>query len=208
MPRAKRTICSESLFHIYNRCVNKEWFVESPQKVFDTFCLHLNYCTIVFEVEVLSFVLMSNHYHMIARFPQANMPQMMHHFTKEVGRDLRKPTRRLNRTFGNRYCASLIPDQSRLEIVYKYVYANPVKAGLSDRAEIYPYSTLSGKLGLSRLQIRTVEDPILFAGDLSENLDWMNSIPPNKDWQRTAELARRSRFLGLRDRRSGEVLRF
>lgn len=58
---------------------------------------------------------------------------------------------------------------------YKYVYRNPVRAGLVELCEDWPYSTLHGLLGKSHLAIPLLEDSLLFDGSKNlEILNWLN----------------------------------
>jgi len=200
MPRQPVIECPDSFFHITNRCINKEWFIQSMDDVWEIFCLHLNYCIITFEIEVLSFALMMNHYHMICRFPQMNKSETMHHFSKEVGRDLRLPSHRINKTFGGRYSASQIPHNiETLRTVYKYVYANPVKAGITTNAETYRYSTLGGLIGNHPLDIKIIPDFIFPEKEISQHLNWINTLPNDELWRKTSFHLNRGIFRPAKD---------
>ena len=61
---------------------------------------------------------------------------------KEVTLDIQRCTGRINKIFGGRYKGTMITNYSYLVNVYKYIYRNPVEVGLSDKAELYPYSSL------------------------------------------------------------------
>lgn len=113
-----------------------------------------------------------------------NRAKMMHHFTAEVGRDLRKPSHRINRTFGNRYKSSQINSQIGYEQAYKYVYTNPLRADMGGDATSYKHSTLSRKLGFCHLDIRVSDDNILFKQDPSTICSWLNDLPNKSTWDR------------------------
>ena len=55
--------------------------------------------------------------------------------------------------FASRYKWSIVKNESHFTTVLKYIYQNPVRAKIVRNAETYPYSTLRGLLGLSKLQI-------------------------------------------------------
>ncbi len=86
---------------------------------------------------------------------------------------LTKSGNRINQTFGGRHFKTVLQAQNYFLNCYKYVYSNPLRAGLVKQAESYPYSTLHGLLGMNKLLIPTVEDDTLF-GDVEGTLRWLN----------------------------------
>jgi len=89
-----------------------------------------------------SFVLMENHYHLVLQTPDENIDRFMYEFNKNFSLELRQKTGLINRMFGGRYKWTLIKDKQHYFHVMKYVYLNPVKAGVVEVAEDYQYSTL------------------------------------------------------------------
>ena len=95
-----------------------------------------------YPVEIISFVLMSNHYHMIVRTPDKNIDLFMYEFNKHLANIILRRSSRVSRVFGSRYKWCLIKSQSYLYNCYRYVYQNPLRAGLVSKCENYPYSSL------------------------------------------------------------------
>lgn len=93
-------------------------------------------------ITLISFVLMSNHYHMLLRTPHENLDKFMYEFNKNFSLLVRYRAYRENRIFGNRYKWCLINSQKYFYNCYKYVYQNPMRARITLRCEDYPYSTL------------------------------------------------------------------
>jgi putative transposase len=116
---------------------------------------------------VAGFVLMDNHYHLLVLSPHENIDRIMYFFMKRLSFQIRKESGRINRIFGARYKGCLIKDETYLFNVYKYIYRNPVKAGLCDRIEEYPYSSWKE----SFVQIETLFFPV--KKSLGE-LRWLN----------------------------------
>lgn len=142
----------------------------------------------LYDVEIQSFVLMSNHYHLLIRTPEANLPKAMNYFQRELARQVNRHSNRINQVWGERYAWSMILNRPHMYNVYKYVYRNPVDAGLAATVEQYRYSTLHGLLGQSPLTIPLLEDQILFA-DLTAVLHWLNLPFPR---QHTREAIRKA----------------
>lgn len=173
MARARRVFSSEHPYHVTARCTNKEWFKLPIKFVWSSFCDQLHFVSRGYGAEIHSFVLMNNHFHLILSTPFANIDKVMWHLMSQVSRELTEASGRINQTFGGPYYSSLIASHHHFLHAYKYVYRNPVEAGLSKTVEGYKYSTLNGLLGSSHLLIPVVEDTVLF-GDPPGTLRWLN----------------------------------
>ncbi len=144
-----------------------------------------------YGAEILSFVLMDNHFHLIAKFPENNMAEATQYFMRETSRSIARRSRRLNHVYGGRIFRSRIQSEQYLYHAYKYVYRNPVEANLAGGAEDYRYSTLRGKLGLERLTIPICEDVVLFSNETASILNWLNDRPVEKDFHDLGKALRR-----------------
>ena len=142
---------------------------------------YLSIINVGFQVQIHSFVLMSNHFHFIASFPEANLSQAMQYFMQQTSRHISASAGHINQIYGNRVFRSELSSHRHFENVYKYVYRNPVEAGLSLNVEDYEYSTLHGLIGSSHLRVPVIEDTILFEEKFSlENLKWLNTPTSEK----------------------------
>ncbi len=174
MPRALRILTSEYPYHVTARCINKEWFQLPLSLVWRIFSDYLYLIRIIYGVEIHSFVLMRNHFHLIIKTPDANLSEVMNYFMREVSKEIGRFTGRINQIFGGPYHSSVIVRDTYYMHAYKYVYRNPVEAGISESVETYPYSTLHGLLGFSKLVIPVVLDDVLFS-DMESTLAWLNT---------------------------------
>ncbi len=142
MPR-KPLIRSNNLpYHVTARSNNKEWFTLPMPDMWDLAQKSLQEAISVHRVEIISFVLMGNHYHMLLQTPESNLDNFMYEFNKRFALKIKQSTGQINRIFGGRYKWCLIESQHYLINCYKYVYQNPVRAGLVQNCEEYPFSTL------------------------------------------------------------------
>lgn len=176
MPRKPFTQ-TDNPYHIAVRCINKDWFKAPMSEVWDIMSEKLLKTQLMYHLQVHSFVLMQNHLHMIASAPEMNLSFAMSYFLRESSRNLLKATDRINCTFNKRYFRSSLNSPHSFPIAYKYVYRNPVEAGICKRVEEYPYSTLNGILGFSRLRIKLEPDHLLHDGKMEINLAWLNTNP-------------------------------
>ena len=146
--------------------------------IFSDYLFLLKFC---FSFRIHSFVLMSNHYHMLISTPDQNLSVAMAYFHREISRQLNRHGNRINRTFAGRYRKCLIGNYHYFLNCYKYIYQNPIRSGQVDTAENYKFSTLNGKLGFNRLLVPVENDTLLFEGSLTENLTWINQVPQKDD---------------------------
>ena len=98
----------------------------------------------------------------------------------ETSRALTWAGNRINQTYCGRYHRCLINKEHYFRHAYKYVYRNPVRAGIVEKVEQYKYSTLFGLLGMQHLLIPVEEDYLLIS-KTEETLEWLNSSPVIKD---------------------------
>ncbi len=205
MPRKRVPPNAELPYHVTARCINKEWFCLPLATVWDVMSDYLYYVKHVFEVDILSFVLMHNHFHLLIRTPKAHLSEVMQCFMKETSCEITRLSGRINQTYGGRHHKCLITSYHYFMNVYKYVYRNPVRAGLCNRVEEWPYSTLSGQLGLHRMIIPLAEDTLMFTPNFDYgNLIWLNTKSRQADEEEIRKALRRPFFKLSTPRSSGK----
>ncbi len=172
VPRARREFSDEWPYHITARCINKDWFRLPIEEVWKIFEDYLFGAYLFYNLKIHAFVLMDNHFHLIATTPDANLNAAMHYLMMSSSREITRMSKRINQTYGGPYHASLIKDDRYYLQVYKYVLRNPVEAGMEEKVEHYKYSTLSVLLGTTKSCIPAADEY------LKENLDkkimWLN----------------------------------
>lgn len=164
---------------------------------------HLHFLSHAFHFEIFSFVLMANHFHLIVRAPEGNLSEGMSHFLRETSREMVRSSNRINQTYGGRFFRSSLNNYHYYLHCYKYVYRNPVNAGLAARVEDYPWSTLRGLLGLEKMIISLVEDETFF-NDTEEVLHWLNQVPSKENWLAVQKALRKREFQLSYDRNTRE----
>lgn len=182
MPRAKAVLQSEFPYNITARCINKEWFQLPMNTVWKIFCeellkTHKDHC-----LEIHSFVLMSNHFHLIATTPLSDISKCMHQFMGRSSRRLTREGNRINQTFAGRHYKCILQHQNYFLNAYKYNYRNPVTAGLVQRVENYPFSTLHENFENSDFQF-PISKAYLFSSNRTEILEWLNLTPDSEKFE-------------------------
>lgn len=129
-------------YHVSSRCNNREFFPIPIQDVWEIMTQRLQ-CEIKEQtLAIHAFVLMNNHFHLLCHTPKANLDLIMHRLLKETSKRINHRSAKINHLWGGPYKWSLIENQAYYYQVYRYIYQNPIRAGICDRVEHYPYSTL------------------------------------------------------------------
>ncbi len=179
MPRAKLILQSEFPYNISARCINREWFNIPMDEVWDIFCEVLDETIKKHNLVVHSFILMNNHFHLIASTPDANVDVCMHYFMFWTSRRLTKKGNRINQTYAGRHYKTILQQPSYYLNAYKYNYRNPVSAGICKLVEEYKYSTFQHVLSKVPLKFKLIADTT-FDSDPTGTLAWLNTEPDAK----------------------------
>ncbi len=102
-----------------------------------------------FEVAIHAYVLMSNHIHLLAT-PQTaeGLPLMMQALGRSYVRYFNATQQRSGTLWEGRYKSTLIQSERYLLACMAYIDLNPVRAGMSARAQDYPWSSHGHYIGL------------------------------------------------------------
>jgi len=142
MPRIKLIRQSTFPYHVTTRTNNKSWFDIPIFEVWDICKLSLIYALKKRPVEINSFVLMSNHYHLLVTTPNEDIDQFMMYFNLRLSQLITKKSGHINHKFSNGYKWSIVEHRGHLFNVYRYIYQNPVRAKITSDCFSYPYSSL------------------------------------------------------------------
>ncbi len=146
-----------------------------------------------FGAQIHAFVLMPNHFHMILTVPNEDLGIVMMHFIRTITRTINTISGRWGRVFGARYHGSLIDSEYYIHNVFKYVYRNPVRAGLCERVEDYEFSTLMQSTQKNMGNFPIVNSPFL-PPDFYKDFSHLNE-PFTKELQVALQKGlRRTRF--------------
>ncbi len=145
MPRKILIRTADYPYHITSRSNNREFFYIDKPILWEIFMDCLKELKFQYHCEIHAFVLMSNHYHMLISTPKENIGEAMKYFHREVARNANRNAGRVNHFFGGRYKWSLIHDEHYFWNCLKYIFRNPVRAGLTREVQNYKYSSLTRK---------------------------------------------------------------
>lgn len=130
----------------------------------------------IYQAEILAYVLMSNHFHLLVKTPRGNLQEFMRHFNISYTGWYNRRHRRSGHLYQGRYHSFLIDADNYLKEVSRYIHLNPVKVkssrGLAAASKkkaltAYPWSSYPGyrSPGARRPFLRADELLSYFGGD-------------------------------------------
>jgi putative transposase len=141
MPRKNLIRSSKHFYHVTSRNNNRDWFEIDMDHVWKYANESLASAQIKHPAEIAQFVLMSNHYHLLIKTPNADIDKFMYEFNKLFTQNIRRHSKRINKILGGRYKWSIITNDQYFITVYRYIYQNPLRAKIVRSCQHYPYST-------------------------------------------------------------------
>ena len=140
MPRRAIEFVQGGYYHIYNRGAGQHAIFREEENYRYLLRL-LKQVAQECEVTVIAYCLLPNHYHWLVRqdgeTPAGKVPTRVfcsytRAFNKAYGRS--------GTLFEGRFKAKQVTDDAYLKHLCRYIHANPVRHGLADAVELWPYS--------------------------------------------------------------------
>lgn len=125
-------------------------------------CRTINGLAMTHKIECIAYVMMDTHSHMLIR----SLDQQENFFSEEI-------LKTISPEFHEPEFLETIRDSSQFLNAYRYIYRNPVEAGIVDRCEDYPYSTMNALLGRSTQRL-IVWDCLNLIQNPGRVLNWIN----------------------------------
>ena len=140
MPRFPRNYIKTPFFHIITQGINKSYIFEKPEDI--KYYIKIMYSLSKEQkIKIVGYCIMSNHAHMLIQTENLQaLSKYMQRLNTKYGKYYNKKYTRVGYVFRDRYKAEGIYNERYLYNCLKYIYDNPVKAGICDKAEDYPYS--------------------------------------------------------------------
>jgi REP element-mobilizing transposase RayT len=118
-----------------------------------------------------AYCLMGNHYHLLVETPNANLSKGMHWLNGVYAARFNIAHQVDGHLFQDRYWASPVAGAKAIIEVARYIAANPLRAGLCDRAELWPWSTYPMALGITPRPSHVTFDLIMGLFDAHLGID-------------------------------------
>ncbi len=196
MPRTARASQAGYAYHVLNRGNARASVFHKPAD-YDAFIELMAEASLRTSMRILAFCLMPNHFH-LALWPHedGDLSRWMHWLlTTHVRRYLRH-YHSSGHIWQGRFKAFPIEENEHLLTVLRYIERNPLRAGLVDRAEVWPWSSLRWLPFGDQTPVRLVPDPVLRGREWVEGV---NAAMTEAEVERVRESIRRDRPFGSAD---------
>lgn len=140
MPRFPRSYIKTSFFHIITQGINKSYIFENAEDI--KYYINIMYkLSEQHEIKIITYCIMNNHAHMLIETEKIKeLSKYMQRLNTRYGKYYNKKYNRVGYVFRDRYKSEGIYSEEHLYNCIKYIYDNPVKAGICKKAEEYLYS--------------------------------------------------------------------
>ncbi|SDY98289.1 REP-associated tyrosine transposase [Tindallia californiensis] len=140
MGRKPRVEYRGAVYHVIQRGNNREYIFRKKQDKF--FLLeHLKHYREVMDFDILGYVIMDNHYHLMLKTVDAPLKDIMHRINTRFSKQFNRRNKRSGHVFESRYKSLLVMDDSYLLSLLRYIHQNPVQAKICQRIQDYPWSS-------------------------------------------------------------------
>ena len=169
VPRIPRFICSGLPHHVTQRGNHRAQVFFSDAD-YQTYLALLREYTVNHGVAVLAYCLMPNHVHLVlVPGVKESLPLSLRHVHVRYAQRLNRQKDWKGHLWQGRYFASVL-DERHCWAAIRYVERNPVRAGIVEAAESYPWSSAGGHCGYRH-------DPLL-----TNEPAWQRQVNAIGDW--------------------------
>ncbi len=141
MPRGPRFIFQNSFYHVFNRGINKQPIFLSPAD-YQFFLKKLLALKNKYDHSIYAYCLMPNHFHISIQTRKTPISKILSSLTTSYSMYFNHTYNHFGPVFQNRFKSILIEKDTYFLQLSRYVYLNPVKAGLVKDPLQYPYSSI------------------------------------------------------------------
>jgi putative transposase len=141
MPRIGRAVAAGYPHHIIQRGNNREdvFFEKNDRKQY--LSLLKKYAT-KWTSPIMAYCLMTNHVHLLTKpGAEESLFKMMQGLTLCYTQYINRNYGRTGRLWESRYHSCIVDQEKYLWAAARYIERNPVRAGMVEKAEDYPYSS-------------------------------------------------------------------
>ena len=150
MARPLRVRYEGATYHVYARGNRKEriFFEEED---FRYFLKRLERGSLKYNVDIHAYCILENHFHLLITTRDANISRFMHFLLSSYANYL---SRRgwVGHVFAGRYQSQVVEEPVYLCALARYIHLNPVKAGMVDSPDDYPWSSWDSYMEIAAFQ--------------------------------------------------------
>lgn len=140
MSRYPRSYIKTTYFHVITQGINKNYIFEREEDI--KYYIKIMYNLIEKQkVEIVAYCIMNNHAHILIKAEEIKeLSKYMQRLNTKYAIYYNKKYEKVGYVFRDRYKSEGIYSEEQLYSCINYIYNNPVKAGMCNKAEEYLYS--------------------------------------------------------------------
>ena len=139
MPRAKRHLVNDGIYHVMIRGVNKQ-AIFNDDKDRQMFIRIMKYCIKKYQCVIYAYCLMNNHVHILLEDNGFLISEFMQYMECIYAEEFNKKYKRIGHLFQDRFKSIYVYDDSYLLRLIRYIHRNPEKAEIC-KTEDYIWSS-------------------------------------------------------------------
>jgi len=163
MPRVPREYLNTEYFHVITQGINRSYIFDSTEDI-KYYIKNMYDIKDKYNIEIIAYCIMNNHAHILIKCEEIKrLSEYMHNLNTRYGCYYNKKYKRVGYVFRDRYKAEGIYTERHLYSCIKYIYDNPVKAGICNKPEDYLYSnykTIIKVEGYGEYQFMDIQEDI------------------------------------------------
>jgi REP-associated tyrosine transposase len=181
MSRPLRTVFAGGAYHVFARG-NAKQEIFSDDRDHHIFLDVASDAILRFSWQCLAYCLMPNHYHLVVKTSGADLSRGMRQINGVYAQRFNRRHDRVGHLFQGRFGATLIQADEHLLEAIRYVVQNPVRAGLVERIEQWPWTSQRELLGHSATKLLSTSALLCFFDPSREKaieryLEFMSADP-------------------------------
>ena len=127
------------LWKIGSKCVDDQFLLAPTSDVYTLVFLFLAKMQELYDVELVGFVFMGNHFHILVRLHEDRLPDIMRDFKGGLAKALNRLHGRRGALWMERYDDDAVLDDAAAETALHYFHANPVRAHVVELLGPHPF---------------------------------------------------------------------
>ncbi len=147
MPYRHIEFRANEYYHLYNRGNNRQ-LIFFERENYGYFLRQLRQYLVFEAIEIISYCLVPNHYHLLVYLKSDDLSGLMQPFALSYTKAINKRHNRVGSLFQGRFKAVHVDQNDYLLHLSRYIHLNPVAAGLVKRAEDWEFSSYRDFIGL------------------------------------------------------------
>lgn len=211
MPARRKIIFEGAIYHIFARGNNREYIFKNPKHK-EFLIEKIRDSNKIFDFQLLAFVIMNNHYHLLMKTNQIPISDIMFGINNSMGKYLKRELEKTGHVFEKRYGCKLIHNDAYMLWTLRYIHRNPVRAQLCREASEYIWS--SHHIYEERLEGKEANDLIdtdLILKKLSEDMNsaarmYRLLINMNEETDRESDFEKTKQELNIPESGDGVIM--